>query len=152
MRNYLFLVAIVFIMACKKDKDGSSVSNTDLISSAAWKFDNAKIDLNNDGTGDLDVPDNLLAACIKDNLISFSKDKSGKINEGAAKCAPTDPTDRPFTWEFINSEKTIKITNGSFFGLGDTIDIISLTSTELKAKLSVTNSGVTTIVIVVLKH
>lgn len=140
------------MVACKKDKDSSSVSNTDLLSSSAWKFDNAKFDINNDGTGDFDVPANLIETCIKDNLISFLKDKSGKINEGASKCAPTDPTDRPFTWEFINSEKTIKITNGSFFGLSDTIDIISLTATELKVKLSVTNAGVTTIVIVVLKH
>jgi Lipocalin-like domain len=152
MRTYLFLLSFVFIVACKKDSDAAGKSNTDLLSGAAWKFDNAKVDINNDGTGDVDVPDNVLATCIKDNLISFLKDKSGKISEGASKCTPTDPTERPFTWEFTNNEKTIKITNGSFFGLGDTIDIISLTDTELKAKLSITSAGVTTVVIVVLKH
>src|SRR4051794_51570 len=61
------LLCLFFIIAvatsCKKDENKTSKSNTELIASGSWKFQNAK-------SGGMDVS-GFVPACWKDNVVLF---------------------------------------------------------------------------------
>lgn len=142
--------------ACGKKNPVAEVTKTVLITASAWKYDNAGIDINGDGTSDSPLPAAFdVPACSKDNLITFNSDKTGKVDEGATKCNATDPQTRPFTWEFVNNETEISSSTAVFPGLEGSFKVLELTATKFRVSKQVTLPGpipIPVTVIVSLKH
>lgn len=146
-----FLLLLVISVACKKEKDAGQ-SNTDLITSASWKYENAGLDVNKDGFIDTSVPPGYVGDCDKDNTLTFKSDGTGTVDEGTTKCDPANPQTSPFTWMFTGSN-VIKFPTAVFTGISGDVTILKLTSTELDLSKEINIGGPTTVnVIVELKH
>ena len=104
-----FLSAVLILGSCQKDDstDPAPKTKTELITLKAWKYNDAKIDTDNNGTGDQPIPAGVLEACQTDNNITFVVGGSGTIDEGPTKCDATDPQSVPFTWSFTSNETMI---------------------------------------------
>lgn len=151
-RMALLAGSTLFIGSCSKDDD-SGPSKTSLITSAAWKYENAGLDVNKDGFIDTAVPAGFLVDCDKDNTITFKSDGTGTLDEGATKCDPGNPQTSAFTWSFKNNETMLNFPTAIFTGISGDISILKLTSTELDLSKEVNIGGPTTVnVIVELKH
>ncbi len=138
------LMNVVLFTSCEKsngDDDNNEKTKTELISASVWKYDNAKIDLDNNGTGDMAVPDGVIELCQTDNTLTFSANGSGTMDEGATKCNAGDPQTSAFTWTFTSSETVINFTGAIFAGVGGDFKIIALTETDLKLSKVITVPG-----------
>ena len=155
MKQYtpLLLAVICIFPACKKD-DSSSGSKTELIASAAWKYDKAMADMNKDGTFETPIPSGYLESCEIDNLITFKKDGTGIIDEGPTKCDAGDPQTTAFTWTFTNNETTINFPSAVFTGLTGDVKLVTLTSAKLQLQKNDVDVGFSSTVniLVDLKH
>ena len=149
---FILLSAVIFT-GCEKDNDDDNnnqpKTKTELISASVWKFDNAKIDADNNGIGDLDLPAGIITDCQKDNTLSFNANGSGVMDEGATKCDAADPQTTNFTWNFNGTETQVNFTAAIFTGFGGDFKLISLTETELKLSKAVTVPGAPTPVTVI---
>ena len=118
----------IFSISCSKsDNPAPQKTKTELLSTTGtWKFSSASAN----GT-DVSAMNPPFSPCAKDNILSFSAGGTGNINEGATKCDPADPTDRPFTWNWLNSETTLHISTPLFTGGSSDFNLKSLTSTQL---------------------
>ena len=154
-----FVVALIVIgciaYGCQKDADdgGGNKTKTELISSAAWKYDTAAIDANDDGTTDQALPPGFIENCDRDNTITLKKDSTGTIDAGASKCG-SEPQTTSFNWQFKNNETVISIPT-EVFGVSGDFTIMELTDTKLRLSKKVTYTVVvpiTVTVIVTLKH
>lgn len=139
----LSIIALVFslsiLVGCEKDESSSSTkTKTELITSKPWKYNDAKIDTDNNGTGDVALPAGFVEACQIDNTITFSTGGAGTIDEGATKCDVTDPQSIPFTWMFTSNETIITFSSAVFAGIGGDFKLVSLTETELVISQTVT--------------
>jgi hypothetical protein len=157
MRNKLFILTIIAIafLGCKKNDSSASsggTTKTTLITQQSWKFDNAGLDPNKDGTIDADVSSQV-PACLKDNTVSFSSNGAGTVDEGVSKCDIADPQTLPFTWNFTSNETQVNINGNAIAGKGGQYKLITLTNTQLSLSKDTTVPivGLTTI-IVNLKH
>ena len=158
MRNKFFILSIFSFVffSCVKDDSSSpatTTSNTTILTQQSWKFNNAGLDPNKDGTIDQDISSQV-TACLKDNSVSFASNGSGTVDEGATKCNPTtDPQTVPFTWSFASNETLININGNAIAGKGGQYKIVALTSTQfsLSKDTTVPIIGATTFV-VNLKH
>lgn len=128
-----FFSALMILGSCQKDDSSNSSPKTkmELITLSAWKYNDAKIDTDNNGTGDQAIPAGVLEPCQTDNAITFTSNLSGTIDEGPTKCDAGDPQSVPFTWSFTNNETMINFSSPLFVGFGGDFKIISLTETEL---------------------
>lgn len=129
-----FLSSVLLLGSCQKE--GSSSASTpktksELITNSSWKYNDAKIDSDNNGTGDTPLPAGIVTACQTDNIIVFTANGYGTVDEGPTKCDPADPQTIPFTWNFVSNETVINFSSAVFAGVGGEFKIISLTSTEL---------------------
>src|SRR3712207_1148032 len=113
------LIALPFT-ACKKSK---SPSKTELLAKAAWKYDNAGLDTDRNGTADAPVPAGFIQACDMDNTITFNEDGTGIVDEGGTKCNGSNPQTAPFTWSFKDNEQTITFSNAVFGGLNGDVKV-----------------------------
>lgn len=130
--SFLTLFAFVLLSSCQKDEGGTPPkTKKELISSSAWKYNDAKIDSDNNGTGDVALPAGLIEPCQTDNTIVFTSNGTGTLDEGATKCDAGDPQSVPFTWVFESNESVINFSSVVFAGVGGDFKIISLTETEL---------------------
>jgi hypothetical protein len=157
MRNKLFILSIIAIVffSCKKDDSsstGTATTNTTILAEQSWKFNNAGLDPNKDGTIDVEVSDQI-PACLKDNTVSFSSSGNGTVDEGTAKCNNADPQTVPFTWGFASNETLININGNAIAGKGGQYKVVALSSTQLSLSKDTTVAllGATTFV-VNLKH
>jgi hypothetical protein len=121
---YRILFAFLFItvmVGCKKHthKRGEKALE-ELLTSGQWLLVGYGYDDNKSGTIDLD--ENMIIDCQKDNTIEYRKDGSGKSLENQSVCM-ADPVSE-FQWKFIEKEKAIEI---QF----QRLDIHTLTDTEL---------------------
>lgn len=135
------VVASMLVMtSCQKDESTNNTpkTKTELITSASWKYNDAKIDTDNNGTGDVALPAGFIESCQTDNVIIFAAGGTGTVDEGAFKCDPADPQSIPFTWSFTSNETMINFSSAVFAGIGGDFKIISLTETELKISQQVT--------------
>lgn len=146
----LVLFAMVSFTACKKG--GGAKSNTELLTQSAWKYDNASLDLDRNGTPDSPVPPGFLEACETDNTITFKSDGSGIADEGASKCDPASPQTSPFTWTFKNNDQVITFANIDFAGLNGDVKVVTLNDTKLELHKEVVLGPTAVNVIVYLKH
>jgi len=154
MKKYLFAVAVIglALFSCKKDKDNSSASKVQLITSSTWKYDTAMMDSNKDGTPDGPLPAGILATCTTDNTITFKKDSTGVLDEGATKCSSTDAQSTSFTWYFKDNESVLYSPNPIFGGYSGDAKISSITDSKLVLIKEFTYSIYTVNVILTLKH
>lgn len=160
MKKVVFLscfVSALFIMSCKKDSDdnGGPSEKMKLITSAAWKYDIAKIDITGDEVGDQDLPPGLLEDCDKDNTLTFNTDSTGVVNNGATKCDAADPQSVDFTWEFKDNETVISIPENVFGDLSGDAKIKTLTASKLTLvkEVQITTPITATVNVVIdLKH
>src|SRR4051812_42147827 len=86
---------------CKKSSDNKSKTKTEIISQSSWKIDNAKV-------SGIDVTSSL-DACEIDNILTFSSNGTGTLDEGATKCDASDPQSNPFSWNFASNETMLHI-------------------------------------------
>ena len=143
------LIALVpaFILACDKKSDNPPAppkTKTELITQAAWKFDNAKV-----GTIDVSA---FLQACQKDNVVTFASNNTGTADEGNTKCNVADPQSSPFTWEFTSNESMLHVSTVLFTGGSSDFNIVALTEMQLIVSQNITVSGSTQNAIVTFKH
>jgi len=154
----LQIAALFFGMiftACGKKNPVSEITKTVLITTSTWKYDNAGIDINGDGTSDSPLPPTVLMACSTDNLINFKSDKTGTVDEGPTKCSTTAPQTMPFTWEFINNETELNFSTAIFTGVEGPVKILELTATKFRFSKQVTLPGgipIPVTIVVSLKH
>jgi hypothetical protein len=130
---FAFLFSLLVLGGCQKDDSSGSTpkTKTELITSSSWKYNDAKIDADNNGTGDQPIPAGFVEACQLDNTITFTSNGSGSIDEGPTKCDAADPQSLPFTWSFTSNETIINFSSAVFAGIGGDFKIVSLTETEL---------------------
>lgn len=136
-----FFGALMLFAACNPPVDPSPRTKTDLITASPWKFSQAGIDNNGDGTIDIFLPPGILQACATDNILTFNKDKSGIVDEGATKCSTATPQMVPFTWSFLNNETEIDFSTTIFAGLGGTVKLVVLTETKMAISKPVPITG-----------
>lgn len=149
---YILLLSFLSLAACSKS--GSTKSKTELISSATWKFSQAGLDNNGDGTIDVAAPSGLVEACVTDNLVTFKSDKTGVVDEGATKCASTDPQTSAFTWALSADETQITFSGALVAGIGGDAKIIEISDSRFVLSKSIAVSGfpIPLPVVVVLVH
>ncbi|RYZ30614.1 MAG: hypothetical protein EOO10_02240 [Chitinophagaceae bacterium] len=161
MKIFSSLIGIVLpallLTNCQKksDPEPNQTTKTEIISSAAWKYDNAGIDNNKDGTIDIplsSIGPGILQACQTDNLITFKKDNSGQVDEGATKCNTADATTTNFNWNFSDNETNLNISNNVFSIMNGKSKIVALTNTNLSLSRDTTLLGSNYTLVVSLKH
>lgn len=141
--SFVVLASVLVLGSCQKDDSTNNTpkTKTELLTSASWKYNDAKIDTDNNGTGDIALPAGFIEPCQTDNVITFSTGAgggTGTVDEGPTKCDNTDPQSIPFTWSFTSNETMINFSSAVFAGIGGDFKIISLTATELIISQQVT--------------
>jgi hypothetical protein len=151
----ILTIPLVFLAGCKKSKNNSE-SRQDLITSSSWKFSQAGIDTDNNGTIDIGAPAGFLEACDTDNLINFKSDHTGTVDEGPTKCESAAPQSTAFIWSFKNNDTELNFPAELFAGISGDVKIIELSSTKLTVSKQIAIPGfpipITGPVIVVLTH
>lgn len=116
----------LFWVACSKSSSSDTGSSrTALLTTGAWKYDTAGIDLDRNGT--IDIGDTTITACYKDNTYQFNKDSTGVVNNGTVKCSSSEAQTVAFTWGFTNINQTA-IKSNADSNLAAGINISSLTA------------------------
>jgi len=149
----LISLSIFFVVnSCsKKSSSATAQTKTQLITASPWKYDTAGIDVDGNGTIDAALPSGTIPSCITDNTLTFNTDSTGIENEGATKCDSASAQTSTFTWSFNSTQSAIVLPD-SVFGLSGTINITSLTATQLHLEQAVSDSGITVNIAVYLKH
>ena len=141
-------MAIFPFISCKKS---GSKSKTELLAQTPWKYDNAALDADRNGTPDGPLPPGFLQTCDMDNTITFNTNGTGVVDEGATKCNASSPQTAPFTWGLKNNEEIITFTNVAFGGLNGDVRLKTINDNQLELHKDV-NVGMIVNVIVYLKH
>ena len=138
------LTGVLFVISSCSDKDPDPApkTKTELITSSSWKFQSATAS----GT---DVSNTPQISCFKDNIITFSANGSGSINEGVDICAPT--TAGPFTWNFISNETQLYISAPLVSSGSNTFTLVSINETNLVVSQTV-NFPPSSLVVITFKH
>lgn len=152
MKPFVLAAAVCLLAfsftACKKSK---SKTRTDLITQSSWKYQDAGLDINRDGTVDAPIPAGFLQACDLDNTITFKSDGTGTADEGSLKCDPTSPQTSNFTWSFKDNEQVITLSNSLFGGLNGDVKVKNINDNQLELHKEVNMTAIVN-VIVFLKH
>jgi hypothetical protein len=162
-KQIIFLSAFVIVISfanssCKKkDKVTPPKTKTELITSAAWKYESAGIDSDNNGTIDIPIPATGLGSlpvCQTDNVSTLVSNGTGTVDEGPTKCAPADPQSAAFTWAFQTNETEINFSGAVVAGQSGVFKIITLNDINLVLSQKRTVPGFTSPVTVIatLKH
>jgi hypothetical protein len=152
----ILLFSQVFTSCQKKsDPDPVQATKTDLISKSSWKYDNAGVDFNKDGT--IDQPLSALApgavaTCQTDNILTFKSNNEGTVDEGATKCNAADATTTNFNWNFADNETNLNISNNVFSIMNGKSKIVTLTETAFSLSRDTTVVGSNVALVVTFKH
>lgn len=125
----IFVATVLLWSSCTK-KEESPKSKMELITAAPWKFSEAGVDLNMDGTIDQPLRPDLLPACATDNVFTFKMDGAGVLDEGPAQCNTSLPKLTPFTWYFFNNETEINLSANILPVMGGNLKIVELSETK----------------------
>ncbi|MBL0146169.1 MAG: hypothetical protein IPP48_10690 [Chitinophagaceae bacterium] len=91
MKTYFLVLSILFsalfITGCSKE-DGVK-TKTELLTSGGWRLENKQVKI---GAGNWTDVTSGIAACKKDDAISYSTPSTYTVTEGASKCNVADPT------------------------------------------------------------
>lgn len=157
MKKALFLLAIsgVTLFGCDKEDDDQTEESqkTTLLVQQAWKFDNAGIDIDRNGTIETPLPAGTIQTCLADNTVTFAANGSGTVDEGPTKCATTAPQTSPFTWSFLTNETILNINGSVIAGTsGGQFKIVNLSSTQLSLSKDTAIFGQSVALVANLKH
>lgn len=142
---------LVVAWGCKKNEIDAEPTNTDVITKSAWKYDDAGLDIDKNGSIELSLSSQI-PDCVKDNTLTFSSNGTGSINEGVNVCEGASQSTN-ITWSFAGNENVLRLDGGSIGGLNGMLNIIALTQTSLVLSKDTTLQGFGTgAVIVKLKH
>jgi hypothetical protein len=96
----VFIALILATMACKKQNaaTGEGNSTTQLLTKKVWILHAVGFDDNHNGI--LDVGENVIQECQKDNSYQFSISGTGSIKENAIVCNP--PGNNDFNWTLVD--------------------------------------------------
>ena len=130
---FLVTSLILISSACSKSNSSTTKTKTDLIIQGSWKFSSITVN-------GIDVS-SLIQACQKDNVLTFSSNGSGTLDEGATKCSSSDPQTDPFTWSFTNNEMTLHVSTVFFTGGSNDFTIVALSDSQLVLSQMVNVSG-----------
>lgn len=139
---------------CSKEEP-AQITKTDYIAAGTWKYDNAGIDQDKNGTIDYNlsvVAPTLVQVCKTDNGITFNRDKSGVTDEGATKCSTTDPQTTSFNWNFADSETALEVSNNISAIMNGKSKILTLTTTAFTLSRDTVLGGMNVALVVLLKH
>ena len=142
-------ILIISAASCKKSDPVAPVapkSKTTLLTQTSWKLQSVGLDANKDGVAESDVT-TLIQACKLDNTYTFKTDGSGTMDEGTAKCAPSDPQTQAFTWVFKSTETVL---SGTFSFTNGDATILSMDDTTLKVAYD--DPGTSNHLVATLKH
>ena len=156
-RMWLFLLPLGLSIcpSCQKSSGGggsTKKTKTELLTQASWKYEDAGLDGDNNGTKDAPIPAGIIQACDLDGTITFRSDLTGTGDEGPTKCDAATPQTVNFSWSLKSNETVINISNVLFGGLTGDIKLIDVTDSQLTLEKTVNNMGFTVNVIVFLKH
>ena len=140
LRTVVLLVVIGIFFSCKKEEADPPKTKTELLTARPWKrtalTSQPAYDWNGNGTSDTDIM-KIMLACEKDNLEYYKTDGTVETNEGATKCDPGDPQTWTSTWEFKDNETRI------VWNATDEYDLVELTETTLRLRITFVENGVT---------
>ncbi len=144
-------VCLAFAACTKNNSNTNEPTKTDLITSGPWKYEDAGADADRNGTIDLSITSSI-PACVLDNTLNLSADGTGTVDEGASKCNAADPQTNAVTWSFANNESALNIGGSGVIGISGQFKILTLTATSLTLSKDTTFQGLSTAMVVKLKH
>ncbi|MGK2861830.1 MAG: hypothetical protein ACSLE0_07840 [Chitinophagaceae bacterium] len=146
LSSIFILVSMLHINCSKEDSPAppSSKTKTELITKAAWKFSDAKVNGSSVSA--------FLQTCQKDNILTFLTAGTGTADEGPSKCDPSDPQTNPFTWNFQTNETILFVSTPFFSGGSSNFTLVSLTETELVISQNINVSGSTQNAVITFLH
>jgi len=154
MKYTFLLIGICFsVLSCKKESSPSNNNpdaNTQLLTSADWKFDTGGI---GDANGNIlfDFTSNI-PSCSLDNTARFKSDGTGTIFENASVCQGASSSSN-FTWNFASNQTSLNVSSGAFAGIGGSFKIKTLSSTQMTLLKDTTVTGLGSVTAVIkLKH
>jgi hypothetical protein len=134
---FLFFILCLSFLSCDKDDSAKEPTKTELVTQASWKYDNAGLDI--DKNGSIDLAGTLfLQPCMTDFTLTLKSDGTGTMDEGPTKCDATDPQSEAITWSFANNETVLNIGSASLFGVSGQIKILELSATKLTLSIDTT--------------
>ena len=138
-----YSVAAIFIclslLSCKKDDDAGE-NKSELITSAAWKYDTGGI---GDASGNIVfdfVTAGVIPSCALDNTVKFEMGGAGTSYENADIC-PSSPATSTFGWSLLNNETVLNITGTATTGLSGQFTIKTLTTSKMTLLKDTTITG-----------
>ncbi|HSB91823.1 MAG TPA: lipocalin family protein [Flavitalea sp.] len=150
----IFSLCIAVLASCSKNDDNDKEPTpSQLLTNVAWKYDNAGIDANGDGTIDTALPDGTIEDCDKDNTYTFMDDGTGTMDEGATKCDGSSPQTVPFNYSLNSNGTVINFPDTVISGISGDVSIKKLTATQLVLSKSIEiGIPIPVTVVVELKH
>ena len=159
MKTTKFITALMAIFAiaflstlesCTKDDDSGSgaaaVTKAGLLSSSGWVMKSMSMTIPSPVDTTINVYEDLMDACSKDDIMNFKSNKTVTGDEGATKFDPADPqTTDDGTWELTSNDTKLVLTED-----GDVTEfsITSLTSAELLMEFTEYDSTLNTDILV----
>ena len=97
------VIAIIAIAGCAKNDSQNRFPRTaeEMLIEKPWKLISYGYDYNSDGM--IEVNEESIKDCEKDNTYTFNKDRSGVISENSKICDGNDPTNR-FNWALTDND------------------------------------------------
>ena len=142
----------LMLTQCKKPDNGNS--KVKLLTSASWKYKEAGIDADNNGTAETPIPAGNLQSCDTDNTITFKTDTTGVLDEGPTKCDATYPQTTAFKYSFNASTNVINFSTAIFAGISGEAKVLDLSATQMRISkpVQITGAPISLTVIVTLVH
>ncbi len=158
LNTFIGLCVLAFLAACTKSDNNNNTSNNNgnnnattpsqLLTAGKWQIVASTATTNYKGK---DTTIDLYAAmddCDKDDFILFANNGGGTIDENINKCVDDHQIEN-FTWALLNNDTKLALVDSN----PDTVDIVELTATEMKLKMTKPNSsGVETTMAQTLKN
>jgi hypothetical protein len=149
---------IITFSACSKSNSTDSSNNytngnntpgrSDLLEAGKWQVITNTVTTiykGKDTTIDMYA---LTDECDKDDFIIFASNGTATVDENTNKCADDQQIEN-FTWALLNNDTKLALVDSN----PDTVDIVELTATEMKLKMTKPNSsGVETTMAQTLKN
>ena len=125
----LYLIVIVVISSCGKDNRNEHLpaNATEILTAGPWKLISYGYDSNDNEQVDID--ENAIRDCDKDNIYSFNTDGSGVMTENERICSGGEPS-RPFNWLLRNNDTEIDFYFGKAFIVKLTMDILIISNSD----------------------
>lgn len=149
MKHLLLLLLSLFALlsGCKSNLAEPPASRADLLLAKKWRV---TAQTNTYSTPQLNngvpVVTDIYAAfyslpCAQDNFIQFYADKTVVFDEGATKCAATDPQTETSNWAFNADQTKLTLADPTQGGNAVPFDVLELSATTLRLRYTVVTTG-----------